>query len=757
MADDNTPTVTANKRKKTSKMRLRLDTLKRLQSLRSSKKGPKQKDSGKRIKRQLQGSNTNSEVPKPDADKPAVSTRPARVKKNSLAHPPQPKAKFRKRQIHKAWLPTHLFHAKRAHMTPPSQPLWRMAIPLSPTMKSYRPTHRASSSRGAMAWDTSYMSTIRLEGSEESILGLLQELALDRKAVEHNGIAFRKWLNGSRFAEGWLYEPNGWPQKSIALVTVVWQAIVKATDASITDTVKSTNKQLRVAIVRVQPSAFLALWKQLLVVAKARKPQVTLQDLRFEIGSIEMMGPASAEALVQVLRPSPLQNESEQHDEEMWDQLRTISNASTLPNKVVVSLNVQDPRLRPSAKANKASSYVESHQRLLQLLAYWPCDHAPPQTQLFDRSARLTACRQMPSQKAVNRRKAAIAPGSVLVAHATDPSIPVMILPGRAPGRGVQGSWTVLMPWKYVLPIWYCLMHEALSTGGTPKFGGLNERRQTLFEIGTPWFPCDFPGTAAGMEWERRETGIREADYGKRPKGKRTEFGKVDFGNGEKGEIGEGWACDWARLLQRSDAAEKESEKAAEKNELWQIPTSLALATLQNVNKAPIDLLKDGVVCIKLTMLQGGVPATCARIYRLPHSDAELRRRWLALLSRPSTTAPASKRDKGAYVMEDAPAHIRQRHLAASLLGGGEFDESSVQHPPVPKQVDLIGFVTTGNFNLGEGLGTGIGSILLSKACSSVLAHVALSARKERQLCIVRNVGHVTGRLARWDVAGLGL
>lgn len=753
MADDNTPTVTAKKRKKTSKMRLRLDILKRLHSSGPSKKVPKKKDAGKHAETGSQSADTNGEAPELGTHKPLVSTRPPRIKQNALAKPEQPKAKFRKRQIHKAWLPTHLFHAKRAHMTPPSQPLWRMAIPLSPTLKSYRPTHRASSSRGAMAWDTSYMSTVRLEGQEESILRLLKAFSFDRKAIENDGIVFKKWVAGSRFAHGWLYEPEGWPRKAIAPVMVVWQAIIEATDATAIDTAKSAHKQSRVAIIRVQPSAFFSLWKLLLVVVKSQRPQLTLQDLRFEVGSIEMMGPASAEALVQLLRPSlVLQDDLEKQGEktpQLWDQIRMISNASTLPKNVIIPLNVQDPRLRPSTKASRTLNDAESHQQLLQLLASWPYDHNPPQMQIFDRSARLTACRQMPSQKAVNRRKAAVAPGSVLAAQTGDPSIPVMILPGRAPGRGVQGSWTILMPWRYVLPIWYCLMHEPLSTGGTPKFGGLNERRQTLFEVGMPWFPGDFPGTAAGVEWERRETGIRKADYDKRSKGKRTEFGKVDFGNGEKGEIGEGLACDWTRLLNGSERADPGTIAT------WQIPTSLALATIQNVNKAPLDLLKHGLACVKLTMLKGGVPGTCARIYRLPQSDADLRRRWLALLSRPTTTAPASKRDKTAYIAKDAPAHIRQRHLAASLLDGGPLDESTVQHPPVPKETDLIGYVTTGNFNLGEGLGTGIGSILLSKACSSAIAHGDVSVQKELQLCIVRNAGHVTGRLARWDIAGL--
>lgn len=152
-------------------------------------------------------------------------------------------------------------------------------------------------------------------------------------------------------------------------------------------------------------------------------------------------------------------------------------------------------------------------------------------------------------------------------------------------------------------------MYQRISTGGTARFGGLNQNRQTLFEAGVPWFPGDYPSTSAGVVWEAREREIRKAEWEKRPKGKRIEYDKIKLGNGEKGELGDGWACAWERL-------------------------------------------GNDLVTVRLDMLKGGTPTTCARIYRLPSSDLALRKRWLSLLNREPSKAPTSKRDKGSCKCE---------------------------------------------------------------------------------------------------------
>jgi ribonuclease P/MRP protein subunit POP1 len=71
-------------------------------------------------------------------------------------------------------------------------------------------------------------------------------------------------------------------------------------------------------------------------------------------------------------------------------------------------------------------------------------------------------------------------------------------------------------------------------------------------------------------------------------------------------------------------------------------------------------------------------------------------------------------------------------------------------HPVVPDEDDLIGFVTTGNFNLAVGKGTAMGSVWAARALERVWAGVEKG--RESRMCIVRNAGESVGRLGVWEV-----
>ena len=250
-------------------MRLRLETVKKIRAMGAKRKA--KKDHKEDAKVTVHTGNDIVEESQPGI----VKTRAPKVKKATLAEPPVAKAKFRKRQVHKSWLPTHLFHTKRARMTPPSEPLWRFAIPMTPTAKSYRPTHRAASERGALCWDVSYMSTISLDGREASIVGMLKQLGAGETDQTVWGAKGQKWRDGKRVKE-FLFHERETPHAPIAPVTVIWCA---------PDLVETEEKRKRQAILRVHPSAFLQLWEEVLRVAKIAKPaEHALLSMQRDVG-----------------------------------------------------------------------------------------------------------------------------------------------------------------------------------------------------------------------------------------------------------------------------------------------------------------------------------------------------------------------------------------------------------------------------------------------------------------------------------------
>lgn len=794
-------------------MRLRPQTVDKLQNMHARAKKKRAEA------REQKGAGSKPEK----GNTPALHIRP--LQKNTLSKPEQPAAKFRKRQKHKSWLPTHVYHAKRAHMTEPKHPLWRFAIPLRPTEKSFRKTHRAGSLRGCVAWDTSYTSTIGVEGVEASLLGLLRSLGVDEDVLSGNRMV--KWRAGTRLWHGWVRERDG-EKRWISEVDIVWcvqKGSPPASEAS------STNgKRKRKFFLRVHPSAFLQLWTETLKVAKMQRPSVMVEDLRFEIGTIQLTGPGSTEALLAALKPVTKTSEEATVSAcaETWSSLGLVTNPSTLPQNAVLGFEVSDPRLRYPPRTFKHPASDSANDELLQVLAEWPPDKVKTPQSIFDRTARLTASRLLPSQKAINRRKGDALPGDFPSAAPTDPQIPILLIVSRSPTSGAQGSWTLLLPWKCVLPVWYHIMHYPLSTGGNPRFGCLEETRQIAFEQGLPWFPGDYPGTQAGWEWELKERAKRQADWEKRPKGKRIAWDSLELGKTKKGEIGLGWACDWDYLFNPNpapdpgttsqattkDSATTQEESAnpaqntlenpqgAEETQILprpihQVPLQQSARLLANPNLVPPT--SHDITTVNLTLLSRGHPVTCARIYRLPTSSPNLRSQWLALASSilhppkktQNTTKDASNRNSNNKILASLPHNeshpLRTQHTAFSLLHprerltDGPLQPGNPAYPCVPDAEDLIGFVTTGNYDLGLGRGGAIGCIALSKIMQAqqqrstdaetvedslttdgegekMRMEVAelekrLGKKVVRRLCVVRDAGQSVGRLARWELA----
>lgn len=779
MIEDNTPTVTARRRKLTGHMRLRLETAKKLRALGAQRTAAKEKMKPELVTvidpKDPQKPSSDQETSKPTIV-PTVTTRKPKVKKASLAKPPILRAKFRKRQVHKSWLPTHLFHAKRAHMTPPSAPLWRFAMPLTPTQKSYRPTHRAILERGAVAWDTSYMATIGLEGEQRSIEGMLKGLGVGSKAsdVDVWGVKGGKWRRGQRILESFAFEREA-PHRLIAPITIVWCAPSSTEEAQS----RPEEKRKRWLFLRVHPSAFYQLWEEMTRLAKVAKPSVNVEDLRFELGSIEITGPGSTEALHGALWPTKAIDLPESSHEYVWSGLAGVADPSTLPSGALLAFTIQDPRLHHPPRTIELPETQVDQTRLLELLSSWPCDQVGKTAEIFDRTGRLRGSK-LASQKAINRRKSLANPGEYPTSIATDPDIPVLLYTNVSFGtigkKSGRASWTVLTPWKAIQPIWYALMYYPLSTGQQPRFGGLREQQQLPFEAGRPWFPADYPGTKAGWDWEVMERRRRWDEWQRRPKSKRASWEKVDLGDGRRGEVGEGWSCDWALLLKDGCGREETSgngettergveatgHNSAKRDVAREPPQKPDVLTHIAPVEAAVLLKPDSsasaprnfhgkLLTVRIILISRGVPQTCARIYRLPSAekDSELRRAWLDLQPN-SQCRRGQNRNKSKHSLPNlsggVPPHIKQRRLAQSLLQPPRAGEDA--YPACPGAEDLIGFVTSGNFNLAEGQGTGIGSLLLGKVIED-----AQGKRPEGRLCIVRNGGADVGRLAKWDAA----
>lgn len=567
-----------------------------------------------------------------------------------------------------------------------------MAIPLSPTEKSYRPSHRAAGARGCVAWDSSYMSTVSCRGTLLALEKLLS--ALSFKPDLTSSALLKKWKTGTRFAQGWFHERDG-QTRPIAPVVVLWcfnserkeqdvdlspdsgqaQESTPVCPADVSKKLGGKSRLDHQLLVRVHPSAFHQFWEELLKVAKIQKPQVLVEDLCSEIGSIDVQGPGSTEALLGVLRPVDSEAGIPSAHAATWTSLIGLSNPATLPQNATLSFSVTDSRLHHPPKQIK-SSKGSTQNSLTETLVSWPPDNTPNLSPLLSHKARWLLGNSLLSQKGINRRKALSPPGQAPSSTSKDPQIPVIIMASRPEksshgfANNSQGTWTVLLPWQCVELVWRSLMYYPLTSGGTPRFGGLKQKQQLAFEQQSVWFPADAPGSEAGKAWERTESEKRFDEWLRRPPKHRIAWDKLDLGHGRVGELGRGWCCDWDYLFEAStlpcnsatpdDPKQRSTDnaaklltrrhrKAAEKRddaedgnrirrntsspetdtEMADAPIFKPDAPFAQLDPlASVSLLKHPVssrlpsnpvlMAIRIILLDRGTPAAGARIYRLP-------------------------------------------------------------------------------------------------------------------------------------------
>ena len=219
------------------------------------------------------------------------------------------------------------------------------------------------------------------------------------------------------------------------------------------------------------------------------------------------------------------------------------------------------------------------------------------------------------------------------------------------------------------------------------------------------------------------------------------------MGDGKKGEVGDGWACDWRLLLEKTSEKLASDEDTAEQpsSVTTMKPSGLIQLPPSNSPRPPAANLASTLLPVRINLITRGLPTPCARIYRLPTTSPTLRAAWLAVhpSNQPTTRSQRKKAAPPASTRDSIPSHIRQQRLAASLLeppnAGGQG------YPACPGEEDLIGFVTSGNYDLGAGKGMGVGCVMLGKVDLE-------KGDEESRLCIVRSAGLGVARLGRWEV-----
>lgn len=409
------------------------------------------------------------------------------------------------------------------------------------------------------------------------------------------------------------------------------------------------NPHISKMILRVHPSVY----EELFIHIKDTY-NVNLHDCRYSLGSIELVGPTSLNTLNKIF-----------HITKDIPEFKNLSLYNdTLPKGTIFSFNIQDPRLwkhpvKPPVKETMSyndliinlSKGIIENESLVQLLS--------PEGREQSYKDQLTT-------KLLDKH-----PDPKDVAE----SIPVLLTKG-------EYSWSLILPWFWVLPVWLKLNHIPHV-----HLGGVNQLKQLAFERQELSFPQDFPYLPQGWLDNELEIKLCQEKYNKLPLSKKQrekfESGMLPYGN------------DWEYLAKMIFILHKEGKKLENKHQFG----SFDEKSIKKINTLPdmidfIDSTRNFKLCIELfdqdkishqNFIQGSYEVDYSNFPKLPVKMIKF-------------NIPTGSLDENARIYSG--------------------DESDIQN--------LVGFVTTGGYNLNLGITSGVGYI---------------SANTPTNDLVVRNIG----------------
>ncbi|KAF7726095.1 hypothetical protein EC973_009069 [Apophysomyces ossiformis] len=630
-----------------------------------------------------------------------------RAKQEMASSPPKktkPKRKLRarrsktlveeymKRQRHKRWLETHMWHTKRMKM----MNLWGYRLAARPNTKSARTTYK-SSTHLSILHDMSYMGCIELVGSFKDIVTVL-DLLTDPCSPSVGSIS-----KGQRVGHTNMYSYTGYPTNFICPVSFVWRT-------------HQTEDGKSALWIWVHPAAFDEVYANIAVardavigatpIYLAAFVDLELLDQRNELLRFDFNGPRSTALLQSVLEPVT----REANGNRLWKDILHLRSSCSLPPGVVIGMTVYDPRFpqKTAQRTNKVEP--ETSRKLNNIANKWPADVAF--SEIWNADVRRNVFENKLSEQTLNERRAQ-SNTSKLEPIQGDSEVPVLLIQrgnlafhGSATSKPLSNAevlegWTLILPRGWGNAFWKSFVFAGARTCGFENI------RQMQFESGFGSFPFDFPGTSAYDVYREQLKKRLETEWLARPPAKRVNHGKL------------GVSAPFMAAFENLEGTTKGAKCWLLQGEalifafLEGQETRLRLAMESMSSKrglpSPQFQLENALFKIRVTYLDRRIPTVNAMIYVMEKQE------------------------------EYDICTSRRRH----------------REVPVAKSTLLernhIGYVTNGGFSLTTGCGFGVGACTVY----GVLKMREIDERQKRKvkmMVFVRNPNSAEGRPAQLDI-----
>lgn len=462
---------------------------------------------------------------------------------------PHDNVRYGNRQNKIKWIPNHVWHAKRFHMSEK----WGWKIPMAPTRKCFRETRR-SVQWSAVASDTSYFGTlvIRCQSIE------LAKAALN-KFTAYSGVIPKDIIAGKNVYEGWFYVDD----ERYALISAFFQ------------------KELNSILMRIHPADFEACFQAVLNWVQAHEG-VEVDDCRFALGSIELRGPKALlhflkisyhqsgnkdffdflytiqtlkfkfhdESVNHIFKKPPDDISNESSNESSHESSNDTSNNSltevyeNIPDrsltqmddiiednsegsidhqsnsevrvKTVYSFIMRDPRITSVGGMYGSRSFFHFHDFSdLSFITDEPLRHEVNSTSLLIPEERDVAYSFMYAfKKRTQIEEGLTSYDNTQIEEGLTPydntqmerrsltAFPVLVYKLK------NQAWCVTMPWFFIQPTWTLLRKVAKS-----REIGLRQMHQLDTESCRPHYPYDYPFTKAGFDEHQQNSSAQKSNY----------------------------------------------------------------------------------------------------------------------------------------------------------------------------------------------------------------------------------------------------
>ncbi|CAE6531767.1 unnamed protein product [Rhizoctonia solani] len=593
---------------------------------------------------------------------------------------------FAKRQQNKSWLETHLWHAKRMHMSD----IWGYRLAERPTAKSYRPSHRAAV-HGSTLNDVSYMVTLEVTGEVESIISILKQCC-DLGGV---GPWAARYAPGARVCQTHIYEVGAWPEGLIGPATVFWKP------ESPIDTATSIRPTNRALWIRIHPSTLKDTLSSLKSASEqipdAHRPEIT--DLSGDINTFELVGPRTSQVIHGALKLADPRLEVKQ----FWKSLPNARSPGNFSPGMVIGLTVHDPRLsHPPANSKVDENYPQSESRLITP------DPKLARSEIWEQSVRDKLRTPRYKKGQLDRRRSEnLVPGTQLQPTANDDKIPILLIQhtishSQAPAPTSSSTSQALYGWTMILPpSWAMPFLSSLTHTGT-RVVGLSTRHHQRLETKSPYFPNDYVGCPAYTDIATKQAETERAKWERTPKGKRINYEALG--------VTRPWASDWDGLVDNSLSAEEDL-----------IPITYGPGIIRPAPRKPwLFVFPDMTQLVRDLAASSEEPVTKAFATQL---NSQRTKRGLPAIG----SKVAAELFNTALVVVHVDMNGRGNPQDRAILYGCESDEvmaswnAAVDFPSnelsASPVIDLpvLGYVTSGGFSLQLGHGHGIAVVGLKR------------------------------------------